>query len=36
MGTVEGLREGGFKGKITLLSKENYGPIDRCEPMVLT
>ncbi|KAH7106851.1 hypothetical protein BKA62DRAFT_611672 [Auriculariales sp. MPI-PUGE-AT-0066] len=29
MGTVEGLREGGFKGKITVLGKENHGPIDR-------
>ncbi|KZV96051.1 rhodocoxin reductase [Exidia glandulosa HHB12029] len=29
LGAVEGLREGGFKGKITVLSKEAYPPIDR-------
>jgi len=29
LGTIEGLREGGFKGKITVLSKENHPPIDR-------
>ncbi|EJD51818.1 hypothetical protein AURDEDRAFT_111417 [Auricularia subglabra TFB-10046 SS5] len=29
LGAMEGLREGGFKGKITVLSKEAYPPIDR-------
>jgi hypothetical protein len=29
LGAIEGLREKGFKGKITVLSKEAYLPIDR-------
>lgn len=29
LGAVEGLRGGGFKGKITVISKEGYQPIDR-------
>ncbi|KAL7276196.1 Apoptosis-inducing factor 1 [Rhizina undulata] len=29
LGAIEGLREKGFKGKITVLSKETYLPIDR-------
>jgi NAD(P)H-nitrite reductase large subunit len=29
LGAVEGLRGGGYKGKITVISKEGYQPIDR-------
>lgn len=29
LGTIEGLRGGGYKGQITVLSKEGYQPIDR-------
>ena len=29
MGAIEGLREKGFKGQITVLTKESYLPIDR-------
>lgn len=29
LGTVEGLREGGFKGSITMIGSEGYTPIDR-------
>lgn len=29
LGTIEGLRGGGYKGTITVLSKEGYRPIDR-------
>lgn len=29
MGVIEGLRGGGFKGNITVISKEGYRPIDR-------
>ncbi|PSN67083.1 hypothetical protein BS50DRAFT_573833 [Corynespora cassiicola Philippines] len=29
LGAIEGLRSGGFKGQITVLSKEGYQPIDR-------
>jgi NADPH-dependent 2,4-dienoyl-CoA reductase/sulfur reductase-like enzyme len=29
LGAIEGLRGGGFKGKITVITKEGYQPIDR-------
>ncbi|OAK97754.1 hypothetical protein IQ06DRAFT_296062 [Phaeosphaeriaceae sp. SRC1lsM3a] len=29
LGAIEGLRGGGYKGKITVISKEGYQPIDR-------
>ncbi len=29
MGTLEALREGGFKGSITMIGNEGYLPIDR-------